>query len=41
MVAHDLIAAPGITSGQKGIVVVIGLVAIAALVFAFVLSRRC
>ena len=40
MVAHDLIAAPGISGGQKGIVAVIGLVAIAALVFAFVLARE-
>jgi K(+)-stimulated pyrophosphate-energized sodium pump len=40
MVAHDLIAAPGISDGQKGIVAVIGLVAIAALVFAYVLVRE-
>ncbi len=37
---HHLLAAPGITSGQKGIVAVIGLIAILALVFAYVLVRE-
>ena len=37
---HGLIAAPGISSGQKGAVAVIGLVAIAALVFAYTLVRE-
>src|ERR1700709_2301498 len=40
MGAHVLIAAPGISDGQKGAVVVIGLVAIAALVFAYTLVRE-
>ncbi|MGH8862707.1 MAG: sodium/proton-translocating pyrophosphatase, partial [Jatrophihabitantaceae bacterium] len=40
MVAHDLIAAPGISGGQKGIVAVIAVVALAALAFAFVLARE-
>src|SRR4051794_16401402 len=40
MVRHDLIAAPGISDGQKGIVAVIGVVALAALAFAYVLVRE-
>ncbi|MEO6885245.1 MAG: sodium/proton-translocating pyrophosphatase, partial [Jatrophihabitantaceae bacterium] len=41
MASHDLIAAPvGISSGEKGAVVVIGLIAIAALVFAFALVKE-
>jgi K(+)-stimulated pyrophosphate-energized sodium pump len=40
MGAHVLIAAPGISDGQKGAVAVIGLVAIAALVFAYTLVRE-
>ncbi|MEP6599399.1 MAG: sodium-translocating pyrophosphatase [Actinomycetota bacterium] len=37
---HNLIAAPAISSGEKGLVVVIGLIALAALVFAYVLVRE-
>jgi K(+)-stimulated pyrophosphate-energized sodium pump len=37
---HGLIAAPAISSGQKGAVAVIGLIAIAALVFAYTLVRE-
>ncbi len=37
---HHLLAAPGITDGQKGIVAVIGVVAILALVFAAVLVKE-
>ena len=33
-------AEPGISSGQKGLVAVIGVIAIAALVFAYVLVRE-
>jgi K(+)-stimulated pyrophosphate-energized sodium pump len=42
MAAHHLIAAdlPGITSGQRGFVIVIGVVAILALVYAFALVKE-
>jgi K(+)-stimulated pyrophosphate-energized sodium pump len=40
MAPHVLIAAPAISSGEKGAVAVIGLLAIAALVFAYVLVRE-
>ena len=40
MVRHDLIAAPGISDSQKGIVAVIGILALAALAFAYVLVRE-
>ena len=40
MVLHGIVAAPGITSGQKGFVAVIGVVAILALIFAYVLVRE-
>ncbi len=38
--SSDLIAAPAISGGEKGLVVVIGVIAIAALCFAYVLVRE-
>jgi K(+)-stimulated pyrophosphate-energized sodium pump len=38
--AHHLLAAPGISSGQKGVVAAIGVLAIAALVFAYLLVKE-
>ncbi len=40
MVAHDLLALPGISSGQKGFVAVVLVVALAALAFSAVLVRE-
>ncbi len=40
MASHDLLAEPGISSGEHVAVVVIGIVAIAALVFAYTLVRE-
>ena len=40
MASHLLAAEPGISSGEKGAVAVIGLIAIAALVFAYALVRE-
>ncbi len=40
MPRHDVLAAPAISSGERGVVVVIGLIAIAALVFAYFLARE-
>jgi K(+)-stimulated pyrophosphate-energized sodium pump len=40
MAVHDLIAEPAISSGDKGLVAVIGAIAIAALVFAFLLVKE-
>jgi K(+)-stimulated pyrophosphate-energized sodium pump len=37
---HQLIAAPAISGGEKGLVVVIGVIAVAALLFAYVLVRE-
>jgi K(+)-stimulated pyrophosphate-energized sodium pump len=39
-VAHHVFAAPGISSGEKGLVAVIGVLAIAALVFAYLLVKE-
>ncbi|MGI8879426.1 MAG: sodium-translocating pyrophosphatase [Jatrophihabitans sp.] len=40
MPRHDVIAAPAISGGERGVVVVIGLIAIAALVFAYFLAKE-
>jgi K(+)-stimulated pyrophosphate-energized sodium pump len=40
MTAHGIVAAPGITGGQKGLVVGLAVLAILALIFAYVLVRE-